>query len=303
MGGGVSNTLALAAGDSLRAEARKHIPLKLGDVAVTSAGKLKAKYVFHAITIDRDRSMAANEENLRAATTRCLVLADALFVHSIALPALGAGVARVPVRVAADVMTTTICDYLRRQTGLERVILALYAQGGRSSESDFDVFYERAAALSAINSQSRALANLLGELRSTLQQQRPDLIDHVRRLESELADAQHAVTDHATAEDLRALSDVGRQAAQFAVDSNEIAQWNDRQLDSQVVQTRIAGLLTQQNVIVGNLNQLEIQQANYGGQMVPLILVNSIAEQRRNYDDIDHQVKSMRMRLATLIGL
>lgn len=70
MGGGVSSALARAAGDTLREEARKHIPLKLGDVAVTSAGKLKAKYVFHAITIDRDRSMAANEENLRTATRR-----------------------------------------------------------------------------------------------------------------------------------------------------------------------------------------------------------------------------------------
>ena len=40
MGGGVSAAIARAAGSALVVDARKHIPLRLGDVAVTSAGQL-----------------------------------------------------------------------------------------------------------------------------------------------------------------------------------------------------------------------------------------------------------------------
>ncbi len=58
MSGGVSLSLLLAGGETIQREARKQIPLKTGDVAVTSAGDLKAKFIFHAITIDYDCSFA-----------------------------------------------------------------------------------------------------------------------------------------------------------------------------------------------------------------------------------------------------
>src|SRR5690242_18531681 len=53
MGGGVSFALSEAAGDALRDDARKQpVPLPLGSVWVTSAGRLPARYVLHATTID-----------------------------------------------------------------------------------------------------------------------------------------------------------------------------------------------------------------------------------------------------------
>jgi O-acetyl-ADP-ribose deacetylase (regulator of RNase III) len=51
MGGGVSAAIRAAAGSGLLVDAQKSIPRRLGDVVVTSAGLLTARYVFHVITI------------------------------------------------------------------------------------------------------------------------------------------------------------------------------------------------------------------------------------------------------------
>ena len=43
MGGGVSMAIRMKAGPSIQEEIKKHLPMKIGDVAVTSAGNLNAK--------------------------------------------------------------------------------------------------------------------------------------------------------------------------------------------------------------------------------------------------------------------
>jgi O-acetyl-ADP-ribose deacetylase (regulator of RNase III) len=53
MGGGVSGAILRAGGQEIMIDAAKKVPAKLGDVVVTTAGRLKAQYVFHAITIEQ----------------------------------------------------------------------------------------------------------------------------------------------------------------------------------------------------------------------------------------------------------
>ena len=127
MGGGVSLAIAIRAGDALRAEARKHVPLRAGDVVVTSAGHLKARYVFHAATIDYDRMVMPDEEIIAHATARCLQLAETLGVRTIAFPALGTGVGRFPFNLAAETMLKAIIDHLSGTTDIEVVELSLWA--------------------------------------------------------------------------------------------------------------------------------------------------------------------------------
>jgi O-acetyl-ADP-ribose deacetylase (regulator of RNase III) len=55
MGGGVSRAIRNACGSQVWNDAVKMIPAKLGDVVITSAGDLDAKYIFHAITIGNTR--------------------------------------------------------------------------------------------------------------------------------------------------------------------------------------------------------------------------------------------------------
>ena len=112
MGGGVSRAIAAAGGEEIGRHARKLLPLGLGDVVVTTAGKHSAKYVFHAVTIDFTTMQSANEVSVRAATLRCMEFADALQLRTIAFPALATGVGGFPLEAAAEVMTRMIGEYL-----------------------------------------------------------------------------------------------------------------------------------------------------------------------------------------------
>jgi O-acetyl-ADP-ribose deacetylase (regulator of RNase III) len=51
MGGGVSAAILRAAGEQIRLDISKRTPAKLGDLILTSAGAMRAKYIFHAVTI------------------------------------------------------------------------------------------------------------------------------------------------------------------------------------------------------------------------------------------------------------
>src|SRR5258706_14543052 len=50
MSGGVSQDLLAAGGDVIREDAHKHLPVAVGQAIVTTAGRLSANHVFHAIT-------------------------------------------------------------------------------------------------------------------------------------------------------------------------------------------------------------------------------------------------------------
>ena len=45
MGGGVSACIWSAAGETIKKETKKHIPARIGDVVVTSAGSLKCRNI------------------------------------------------------------------------------------------------------------------------------------------------------------------------------------------------------------------------------------------------------------------
>ncbi|MFW6296416.1 MAG: CHAT domain-containing protein, partial [Halothece sp.] len=52
MGGGVSRSILRAGGQSIWEEAQARTPVQLGDIAITTAGKIKAKQIFHAAVLD-----------------------------------------------------------------------------------------------------------------------------------------------------------------------------------------------------------------------------------------------------------
>ncbi len=63
-GGGVSRRIDLCAGEAILDDIRKHIPAQLGDVVVTSAGKLSNKYIFHIITIGEKRFSLGSKNDI-----------------------------------------------------------------------------------------------------------------------------------------------------------------------------------------------------------------------------------------------
>jgi len=116
MGGGVSSDIRQAGGPAIVADAVKLIPAAPGDVLVTTAGALQAHYIFHAVTLaaSREAPPLSPSDILQTTTRRCIQLADALGVTSIAFPAIGAGSAGFSYEDVAANMAAAIADELAR---------------------------------------------------------------------------------------------------------------------------------------------------------------------------------------------
>lgn len=307
MGGGVSRAILLAGGDVIRQEARKHIPLNLGEVAVTSAGDLPAKFVFHAVTIDYDNWLYANEESIRSATRKCLMLADTLGVHHIAFPALGTGVARFPFQLAAEIMTRTIADYLMGDTGIEIVTLTLYPRNGVTFD-DLNIFYERATSLASLSVQAKRLQILISELSSMVREMgRPDLANRIAELQDALLQAQDTLMEQPTSierlEQIHQQSGLLRVSQEVVKASSDVLDvWANRQVEVQVLRTKLQGLQAVLNVQFSNLNRLKIEKAKYGGIGVPPRLENAISDVEREIKETESQIVMVRRRLVALAG-
>lgn len=122
MGGGVAGAIKRAGGKEIEEEAVKKGPIKIGEAIATSAGKLKAKYVIHAPTMELD--FKTDESKVRLATIAALNKAKELKIESIAFPALGTGVGGLPKDLVAKIMVEEIKKHIDRGTSLRKVILA-----------------------------------------------------------------------------------------------------------------------------------------------------------------------------------
>jgi O-acetyl-ADP-ribose deacetylase (regulator of RNase III) len=146
MGGGVSAAIGNAAGSALTIDAAKSTPRELGDVVVTTAGALTARYVFHVVTIGPPgRGASADLQSvIGEATRRCLTLVQDMGLTSIAFPALGTGAAGIPAATAAAGMVDVIAGFLNDCPAELSVELRLHARRG-VNERDFIAFYEMLA--------------------------------------------------------------------------------------------------------------------------------------------------------------
>ncbi|MCY0859628.1 MAG: ADP-ribose-binding protein, partial [Sulfolobaceae archaeon] len=126
-GGGVAYAIVKKGGYVIQKESdeyvRKHGPVPVGDVAVTSAGKLKAKYVIHAVG---PRYGVEGEDKLESAVLKSLQKAEELNLTSIALPAISTGIYGYPYEICARIMAKVLKDY--KPKTLKRAIVCLYNQ-------------------------------------------------------------------------------------------------------------------------------------------------------------------------------
>jgi len=132
LGGGVAGAIRRKGGPTIQEECSKIGRIKVGETVITTGGNLKAKYVIHAVG---PRFGEENEDNkLASATLNSLKLADRHGLRSVALPAIGTGIFGFPVDRSASIMLSTTISYLRRRTGMERVVFCLY------NPNTFEVF-------------------------------------------------------------------------------------------------------------------------------------------------------------------
>jgi O-acetyl-ADP-ribose deacetylase (regulator of RNase III) len=127
LGSGFGGAISVRGGPSIQkelAELAKDGPTPTGEVVVTQAGKLKARYILHAVG---PRFLEADtEEKLRRTMLRCLERAEAMGVKRLAFPAMGYGYYGVPAPVSARVMLEAVEGFLDRASSLHEVVICVY---------------------------------------------------------------------------------------------------------------------------------------------------------------------------------
>ena len=145
-GGGVDGAIHNAGGaeimrelDQIRNEIGR---CETGSSVVTGAGRLPAKYVFHAVgPVYRD-GKRGEPEQLESCYLTCLRLAAERGVVSISFPSISTGVYGYPIGDAARIAVKTVANWLSRESDSLKVVKLV-----QFSESDHQVYRQQAQEL------------------------------------------------------------------------------------------------------------------------------------------------------------
>ena len=117
-GGGVDGAIHRAGGPEILAECRQLGGCATGDAKITTGGRLKARYVIHAVGPIYWREGAERAaELLASAYLRSLEVAAEHGVQSVAFPAISTGAYGYPLDEGALAALQTVIEYLSSQEG------------------------------------------------------------------------------------------------------------------------------------------------------------------------------------------
>jgi O-acetyl-ADP-ribose deacetylase len=145
-GGGVDGSIHRAGGpeimrelDEIRARMTRCEP---GSAVVTGAGRLPAKYVFHAVGPRYRDGQHGEADLLRSCYTTCLKLAAEHGAKTISFPSISTGIYGYPIEEAAEIAVRTAADWLRDHTGPVRTVKLV-----QFSQSDHEIYRAHAQKL------------------------------------------------------------------------------------------------------------------------------------------------------------
>jgi len=126
LGAGVAGAIRAKGGPSIQAECDAHGPVAVGEAAVTGAGDLPARFVIHAASMPLGGT--ASEASVRSSMRRALELARERGVRTIAVPAIGAGIAGFPLQRCAEVLIEEARRHLAEPTSVEEIRFVLFGE-------------------------------------------------------------------------------------------------------------------------------------------------------------------------------
>jgi O-acetyl-ADP-ribose deacetylase (regulator of RNase III) len=129
LGGGVAGAIRRKGGEEIQKECEAIGQVPVGWAAITSGGKLKARYVIHAASMRLGGATSA--EALRSSTAHALRIAAQRGLRTIAFPAVGTGIAGFPIKDCADIMLGETLRHLQGSTTLEKVYFVLFDEPAR----------------------------------------------------------------------------------------------------------------------------------------------------------------------------
>jgi O-acetyl-ADP-ribose deacetylase (regulator of RNase III) len=115
-GGGVDGAIHRAGGPAIMDETLRRYPdgCPTGSAVMSGAGRLRAKYVIHAVGPFWSGGHRGEDSLLASAHRTALELAAEHECGSVALPALSTGAYRYPIPEAAQIAIDTTAEYLER---------------------------------------------------------------------------------------------------------------------------------------------------------------------------------------------
>jgi len=123
LGAGYGNAISVRGGLKVQEELNEIGSAKVTEAVATTAGKLKAKHIIHAV------GPAFQEEDteakLRATTENALKKAEEKGVAKLALPAMGVGFYGIPLEESARITMEVVKEYLQKESGIEEVIFCV----------------------------------------------------------------------------------------------------------------------------------------------------------------------------------
>jgi O-acetyl-ADP-ribose deacetylase (regulator of RNase III) len=113
-------------GPSIQEECDRHGPVEVGEAALTGGGSLPARFVIHAASMPPGGQ--ASEQSVRDSMRASLVLAREHGCRSVAVPAIGAGIAGFPLQRCAEILLEEARDHLGEDTCLEEIRFVLMGE-------------------------------------------------------------------------------------------------------------------------------------------------------------------------------
>ena len=126
-GGGVDGAIHRAGGSTIMEECRRIGGCPTGSAVATGAGRLQARYIFHAVGPiyghhQDDARLLAN------AYQACLDLAEQYAVKSIAFPSISTGAYGYPLVEATQIALHTVIEHVKKPTSLQQVLFVLFGE-------------------------------------------------------------------------------------------------------------------------------------------------------------------------------
>lgn len=127
-GGGVDGAIHRAAGPQLLDKCRRLDGCATGDAKITQGYRLPARYVIHTVGPVWHGGSDNEAQLLASCYRRCIELASAKDIGSLAFPSISTGVYGYPIEQAASIAITTVRAQLRAFPGIQEIIFCCFSQ-------------------------------------------------------------------------------------------------------------------------------------------------------------------------------